>query len=208
MPVESPTIYNLGFTAASLRPELARIIAENYLTERNWDVARRRVLSSNALQCRTSSSAVRLERELRQRLKTLTQRQILLLARGTAEDRAATAWLAVCKYIRLAFELAAEALREKLEAHDPVLRHSDYEDFVEQKGLSHPEFVKLTDTSKNKVRQVLLHMVAEAGLLRDGPALGTIQRPVVSPEVIQAVASDDPQWLAAFLVPDAEIALR
>ena len=56
----------------------------------------------------------------------------------TAEDRAAIVWLAVCKHIRFAFEFAAEVLREKLLAHDAVLRNSDYESCVESKSVSHP----------------------------------------------------------------------
>ena len=78
MPKDRAHDYNLGFTAASLRPELARIIAEAYLAGGgDWEVAKTRVLSSNALQSRSASSAVRMERELRQRLATLTLRQIL-----------------------------------------------------------------------------------------------------------------------------------
>ena len=92
--------YNLSFTAASLRPELARIVAEHYLAAGDWDLARQRILSSKALQCRSASSAIRLEREFRQRLGTLTQDQLILAAQATAEDRAAIAWLAVCKSIR------------------------------------------------------------------------------------------------------------
>jgi hypothetical protein len=68
--------YHLSFTAASLRPELARIVAEYYLELGNWDLSKERILSSNALQCRSASSAIRLERELRQRLETLTVDQI------------------------------------------------------------------------------------------------------------------------------------
>jgi len=208
MPVENPTIYNLSFTAASLRPELVRIIAENYLADCDWDAARHRVLSSNALQCRTASSAVRLERELRQRLETLTRSQIVLLAQATAEDRAAVAWLAACKHIPFAFEFASEVLRDKLAAHDPVLRHSDYEAYAENKGLSHPELAGLATSSKAKVRQVLLRMLAEAGLLGTGSALGTIHRPPLSSEVVRVVTTDKPTWLACFLVPDTEIPNR
>ena len=60
--------YNLSFTAASLRPELARIVAEHFLAVRDWEKTKEHILSTNALQCRSASSAVRLERELRQRL--------------------------------------------------------------------------------------------------------------------------------------------
>jgi hypothetical protein len=151
---------------------------------------------------------VRLERELRQRLETLTKNQIILLAHATAEDRSAIAWLAACKHIRFAFEFAAEVLRDKLAAHDPILRHSDYEAYVENKGLAHPEFARLTISSKSKIRQVLFRMLSEAGLLVSGAAFGTIQRPALSPAVVRAVTSDNPSWLAGFLVPDIEIPNR
>jgi Putative inner membrane protein (DUF1819) len=206
--IKKPASYNLSFTAASLRPELVRIIAERYLVAGDWDLARDQILSSNALQCRSRSSAIRLERELRQRLTTLTPDQITLVAHATAEDRAAIAWLAACKRIPFAFDFAVEVLRDKLAAHDPVLRPSDYEGYVESKGLSQPEIAQLTTSSKNKVRQVLLRMLAEAGLLTDGTALGSIQRPALSPAVTGAVIADNPQWLAGFLVPDTEIPSR
>jgi hypothetical protein len=197
--------YNLGFTAASLRPELARIVAEHYLETGDWAAAKERILSTNALQCRSASSAVRMEGELRQRLGTLTQDQVVLLANSTADDRAAMAWLAALKHIKFVFEFATEVLREKLAAHDQVLRHSDYETYLENKEASHPELARMTASSKNKIRQVLMRMLAEAGLLERGAALGEIKRPVLSPAALQAITSDSPRWLAGFLVPDAEI---
>ena len=200
--------YNLSFIAASLRPELARIVAESYLATGDWNLAKERILSSNALQCRSPSSAIRFERELRQRLATLTLEQLTLLAQATAEDRTAIAWLAACKHIPFAFDFASEVLRDKLAAHDAVLRPSDYEVYVENKSLSHPELARLASSSKYKVRQILLRMLTEAGLIVKGPALGTIQRPALSPAVVRVITADSPHWLAAFLVPDLEISHR
>ena len=77
MPVRPP--YNLGFTAASLRLELARIVAEARAATGDWEAAREHVLTHNALQARSASSAIRMERELRQRLRTLTDEQLRLL---------------------------------------------------------------------------------------------------------------------------------
>ncbi len=199
------TPYNLSFTAASLRPELARIVAEYFLAVRDWEKTKEHILSTNALQCRSASSAARLERELRQRLETLTGEQLVVLAQANAEDRAAMAWLAACKRISFAFEFAAEALRDKLAARDPILRPSDYETYVESKAVERPELMKLSASTKSKIRQVLLLMLSEAGLVGEGIALGTIQRPVLSPAALHAIASDDPRWLAGFLVPDHEI---
>ena len=198
--------YTLGFTGASLRPELARIIAEDYLQTRDWQETRRRVLETNSLQARTRKSASRLEGEIRQRLETLTQPQIELLAHGNADDAAALSWLAACKYVPFLFEFAAEVLRGKLVAHDTTLRRSDYEAYAENKALLHPELVRLSEGSRLKLREVLLRMLHQVGLLVRGSDLGIIQRPVLSPAVTAAIASDNPRWLACFLVPDLEIA--
>jgi len=196
---------SFSFTAASLRPELVRILAEAYVRLGSWDAAKASVLRSNALQCRSASSAIRLERELRQRVQTLTDDQIRFLATATAEDRAAMAWLGACKRIRFVFDFASEVLREKLAAYDPVLRPSDYEGYFDGKGLLHPELLHLTPTSKSKIRQVLRRMLAEAGILLPGDAWGTVQRPALSPAAMHLITADDPQWLAGFLVPDFEI---
>jgi BrxA len=197
--------YNLSFTAASLRPELARLVAEAYLAVGDWELAKERVLASNALQCRTVLGAERQERELRRRLMWLTADQIALLTKATAEDRAALAWLAAVKHIQFAFEFATEVLREKLAVHDPILRHSDYETYVDLKALTHPQITELSGASKYKIRQVLLRMLREAGLLGKGSAPGTILRPVLSPAVVDVIRKDDARWLAGFLVPDTEI---
>ena len=201
----APRSYNLSFTAASLRPELARIVAEHYLAAMDWDVAKNHILSSNALQARGKRTGERMELEFRRRLQTLSEPQLILLSSGTAEDRAALAWLAVLKHTPFAFEFAADVLRDKLTAHDPVLRHSDYEGYVEAKALVHPELRKLTAASKEKIRQVLLSMLTEAGLLAKGRGERAIHRPVLSSAAVRAITEDDPRWLAGFLVPGDEI---
>jgi hypothetical protein len=200
--------YSFTFTAASLRPELMRIVADIFLASDGWEMAKERILSTNALQCRTTGSAARLERELRQRLQHLTLPQLTLLAESQAEDRAAMAWLATCKHSSFVFDFAAMALREKLASHDPVLRLSDYESFVDLQAVSHPELSALTPTSKAKIRQVLFHMLGESGLLSTGQDIGLIHRPVLSPPSYTAILSEDPRWLAGFLVPDTEIPSR
>jgi len=197
--------YNLSFTAASLRPELARIVAECYLKTGSWDLTKDHVLITNSLQCRSTSSAIRLERELRRRLEKLTENEMAILAGENADDRAAMAWLATLKHTQLAFDFATEVLREKLAMRDPVLRPSDYEAFVDSKSLIHSSLNQLKPSSRSKIRQVLLLMLSEAGMLGVGTALGMIQRPVLSSAVLRAITADRPRWLTGFLFPDAEI---
>jgi hypothetical protein len=56
-----------------------------------------------------------------------------------------------------------------------------------------PRVAQLTVSSKNKIRQVLLRMLTEAGLLAKGNSLGTIQRPALSPAVFRVIVSDNPE---------------
>lgn len=183
-------------------------MAETFVQTGSWDLAKAKILATNALQCRSASSALRLERELRPRLKTLTHDQIHFAAAATTDDRTAIAWLAACKRTRFLFDFAVESLREKLAAHDPVLRPSDYEAYFESKRLLWPELARLTPASKIKIRQVLRRMLAEAGLVIPGNMGGTVQRPALSPVVVRLITADDPQWLAGFLVPESEIYRR
>lgn len=204
-PIETANTYSFSFMAVSLRPELTRVAAEIYLEELDWDSAKSRVLGTNALQCRSARTAVRMERELRQRLRTLTNDQLALLATATADDGAALSWLAAIKHIRFAFDFAAEVLRDKIAAHDPILRYSDYETYIETKSVSHPELGPLSASSRIKVRQILLSMLVEAGLTGAWSGSAHIRRPLLSPEVLATILSDNPRWLAGFLVPDEEI---
>lgn len=201
----SDNSYTFSFTAASLRPELLLIVAEQFLQSGSWKIAKERVLATNGLQCRTATSAQRLERELRPRVQTLSGHQLELLVESSADARISLAWLAAVKHSSFLYDFAAECLRSKIEQHDFVLRESDYRRFIEEKTPSHPELVKLSDSTSGKIRRVLFAMLREVGILLKGDEIGSLQRPVIPRQVELAIRDDNPEWLAAFLVPEGEI---
>jgi len=197
--------YCLSFTAAGLRPELAAVIAGIHLEgEGDWARTKAAVLERNALQARSASSGKRLESELRQRLENLTHPQLELLAKGTGDDRNAMAWLAVLKRIQIAFALVRDVLENKLSGLDLVLRRSDMASFYEASEREHPELAALAPSSQQKIRSTLLQMLRDADLLAGkagkGGALGTVQRPSLSPQAQQVVADDNPELLEGFLI--------
>lgn len=196
---------SFSFVAASLRPELVRIIARAFLQTDSWESAKVQVLSTNALQARSPSSAKRMERELRQRLMRLTPGEINLAANGVLEERTAIAWLAALKSSRYIHAFASEVLRGKIASLDPVLRASDYEAFFENQSAIHPEILELTSSSRTKVRSTLLAMVRASGIGRLAGSELRIQRPIVPPATRSAIIADSRRWLAGFLVPDSEI---
>jgi hypothetical protein len=199
--------YCLSFTAAGLRPDLAAVMAGIYLEEGDWVRAKAVVLERNALQARSSNTAKRLEMELRQRLQELNPAQLALLAQGTSDERSAMAWLAVLKRIEIAADLTREVLADKANGPDPVLRRSDVAAFYEATERTHPELVALAPSSQQKVRSALLQMLRDARLLvgkpGQGGTLGTVQRPLLSPQAHDLVFSDHPALLAGFLLSPA-----
>jgi len=207
-PAQQPPRYSLSFTAAGLRPELAAAIAGIHLEEGgDWARTKAAVLQRNALQARSARTSKVLETELRQRLQCLNARQMELLAKGTSDERTAMAWLAVLKRIQIAADLTREVLQEKLSSLDPVLRRSDMAAFYEDRERDHPELAALAPSSQQKVRSALLQMLRDAGLLAGkagkGGTLGTVQRPLVTPQVQDLLADDDPALLAGFLLSPA-----
>jgi len=115
------------------------------------------------------------------------------------------AWLAVLKYSPFVYSFAADILRRKVEALEPVLRLSDYETFLAGQTDSNPRLGKLAPSTRTKIHRVLLTMLREAGILNVGNGDSTIHRPVVPSAVVEAILDDDARWLAGFLVTDAEI---
>jgi len=208
LPINATTPYRFSFTAASLRPELLLIVAERFLKSGSWDRTKEQILAANELQCRSSASSQRLERELRQRLQILSLRQIELLVASGADTRISLAWFAAVKHSTFLFDFAIEVLRPKLEQYDYVLRESDYRRFIEAKTPSHPELTALSPKTSAKVRRVLFAMLRELGALVKGEELGLLQRPVVPREVELSIREKDPAWLAAYLVPEGEIEPR
>jgi hypothetical protein len=204
--LNSKNPYNFSFMGCSLRPELVRTVANYYRDARcDWALTKTRILADNALQCRTPRSALRMEREIRQRLTTLTTPQLNLLGTANGDEITSLAWLSVLKHSTFIFEFASEVLRDKLSTGDMILRRSDYEGFLEHKSVLHPELARLSSSSKIKVRQILLRMLTEAGIRSEGSAEGTIHRPAISPAVFGVIASDSPEWFAGFLLPQREI---
>ena len=176
----SKTKYFSGLTVTDLKPELTTIISRIYLKVGSWDETKSIVIKNNELQTRSNSTGIRLERELRQRLKNLSEQQLILLAKGSINDRLAMTWLGVLKRIKLVSEISHELLLEKIEGSDPILRRSDMAEFYKKKEKQFSEFKNLSDTSHKRINSIILSMLREMGLLvgesKTKGDLGKLQR--------------------------------
>ncbi len=84
------------------------------------------------------ASLIRVEREFRQRLQTLTDVQLALMADSSGDVARLVALLAAFKHYAFLFDFSCLVLRQKFERHDLALRPSDYENFVASVEPAHP----------------------------------------------------------------------
>jgi len=181
--------YKLSFTSASLFIADSIKIASIYLESNDWDAVKSQIEDHNILQYETMSSGVRISRELRQRLQMLTKEQLELLVDGSHTEQRQLLWLAVCKCYAFIQEFAVEVLREKFLTMDLNLSTFDYDAFFNRKADWHEELDQLTDSTRDKLKQVLFRMLREAELISDK---GAILPAILSKRLVEVLQTDAP----------------
>ena len=157
--------YILSFTGVSLAISESIKIAEVYLNLRDWNAVKAKVKGENLIQARTQSSIQRVYQELQPRLEQLSLEQLELLVEGNPQEQKQLLWFAICKRYEYIEEFSREVVREKYLKLDFQIDEFDYDAFYNRKADWHPELDKLTDTSRQKMKTRIFHMLLEAELI-------------------------------------------
>jgi hypothetical protein len=189
--------YKLSFTAASLSISDSIKIADVYLKCRDWNKTRQLIKENNLLQSRTNSRTTRVAHEIIQRLKTLSDEQIELLVEGSPTEQKYLLWLAVCKTYEFIKEFAVEVLREKYLSRSMSMTDLDYQAFFNRKEDWSEDLERITESTRRKVKQVMLLMTREAGLITED---GTILRAMLSNRLSEALKPEAPMSFQIFPV--------
>ena len=192
-----PHHYKLSFTAASLSINEAVRIGEVYLESRDWRKTMQIVKENNILQSRTNSRTIRTAREIAQRLKMLNDAQMELLVEGNPAEKKYLLWFAVCKTYEFIKEFAVEVLHEKYLNRSMTLNDLDYDAFYNRKADWSDGLGQITTSTRKKIRQVLLLMAKEAGLISED---NVILRAMLSRRLIEVLKTDMPMSLQIFPV--------
>ena len=181
--------YKLSFTAASLSISESVNIAEVYLSSRDWDLTKQVIKQNNLLQSRTNSRTIRVVRELIQRLELLSDNQLELLVEGNLVEQKYLLWFAVCKTYEYIREFAIEVLHEKYLGRRMTLTDIDYDAFFNRKADWSEDLNQITTSTRKKIRQVMLLMAKEAGLLTEE---NLILRAMLSNRLVEVLKPDAP----------------
>ncbi len=195
-------IYNMSFTAGGLFLRESVEIAQLYLEIQDWKLVRVRALQQNVIQSRTESSSVRVIREICKRLEKLIGDELKVVAEGSFQEQQQLLWLAICRHHRFIYGFAVEVIREKYLQLNLDLLQEDYDAFFNAKAEWHDELEQLTESTRNKLRQVVFRMLREADLLTKA---NTINPVILSAQAARAVASHSPDDLRIFPLSDRDI---
>ena len=159
-------------------------------------------LNQNLIQSRTASSSKRVCREICLRLEKLHEAELNILVEGSLQEQQQILWVGICRRHRFVYEFASEIIREKYRQINLDLRPEDYDAFFNAKAEWHDELEQLTESTRNKLRQVVFRMLREADLLTKA---NTINPVILSAQVARAVASHSPDDLRIFPLSDRDI---
>jgi len=196
--------YSFSFLAGALFLRESVAVAGLLAKGHSWDELARVANEENLLRQRTEASRVRLLREIRHRLRELSSKEIEFFAAAGASDQRQLLFMALCQRFRFIREFVDEVLRTKALAMELQLYPTDFARFFDRKGAEEPEIERLTDKSKAKVKQVIIRMLAEAGLI-DSTKAQRLQVAIPSQALARLVAETDPKRLRFLLLPDASI---
>jgi len=194
--------YRLSFTTGGLYYRESIKLVELYLALRAWSDVRKKVLAENLLQLNTHSSQVRTYREVSSRLQQLSDAELNLFMDCSEQDKRYLLWLGVCRYYKFIEQFAVEVLREKLLSMDMSLTHHDYDVFFNRKSEWHDELDTLSQSTQNKLRQILFRILIEAGLLAKN---NTIIPAIITPRVAREIFKPSNSQAVIYPVSDADL---
>lgn len=147
------------------RPECVTI-ARSYLGLGDWKAVRSAIEDDDILMIRSESSRKRLGLELVKRLKNLTDAELTQLAEcGDSQQETALVWIAICRTYQFIRDFLDDVVAVRW--HDGLgdLPQGAYESYVEEASVSHPELGKLSELTKQRLRNQLFQMLRETGII-------------------------------------------
>lgn len=195
--------YSLAFTAASLRlNEL--VLAANAILE--YSISNYRELTEKQVDINfeKTGTSKRIFSEIRNRLVQLTPDQLKILANGNLIQQKQIAFLAVCKHYNFIKDFIIEMLWDKTMVFNYQINESDFNSFINNNIVLHPELEQFSESTLKKAKQVLFLILEQSGIINNTKDK-IIQPQILSPLVLNAIADDEPLLLRIFMMSDRDI---
>ena len=174
--------YSANITAGALLLPQSRRLAELLLRDPSPEAWERALRGDNLLQARTPATALRQARLIRARLEALQRAAWELIASGDKEAAAQTLLAGAVLHSALLGDFMREVLAVRRRRFDIALTPLDWEPFLADCAARDPAVATWTASTRAKLFQVLVRMLAEARYLESTRSL-RLRAPDLHPAV-------------------------
>ena len=177
-------VYNAEISAGSLMLPESRRIADLLLTSPSREQWFAALKLDNLLQKRTPATAYRQAQLIRKRLETLEDEGLKLIATGSHEIAMQLLFAAAVKHSRILADFLLDVYAGKLRRLEQNLSPAkDWDVFMAECVQRDPELANLSASTKAKVLQVILRVLAE-GHYVDSTRTLRLTPPHLHPDVV------------------------
>jgi hypothetical protein len=188
--------YKMSFTSGGLFLNESVIVAELHVAGEDWKVTLSRALEEGATSLPKAASNRRTLREIVNRLMTLTEDEVRFLVEDAGrQEQQHLLWVATCRAYRFVREFAVEVICDRCIAYQLDLPLESFDIFFDAKADWNEGLASISDSTRNKLRQILFRMMREAGVVSDG---NRIQSTYLSAQLRQVIEATNPADLAVF----------
>jgi hypothetical protein len=191
--------YSFSFITGSLFVRESVAVGRVLASEPDWKRVGAIVSERNLLRQRSRASEERMFREIRYRLEEFGGRELSFFLGGEPRDQSQLVFIAVCRHFRLVRDFMDGVILLRMRDFDHQLYPGDFQRFLDDRALEHPEIERLSEKSRAKIRQVILRMLVEAGLM-ETTASRQLRQPVVSAGLRGLLGETAPEDLRFLLV--------
>lgn len=179
------SIYNAEISAGSLMLPESRRIAAFLLMHPSKDQWFDRIKLDNVLQKKSPATARRQARLIRNRLETLEEGAWALIANGSQEVATQLLMASAIKHSRLLGDFLRDVYAAHLRRLETTLSPAkDWESFMADCLQRDPAIAQFSDTTKAKLMQVILRVLAE-GKYIDSTKTLRLTPPHLHPDVVR-----------------------
>jgi len=191
-------IYNAELSAGSLMPLESRRIAALLLTHPTADQWETALKCDNLLQKKTMATARRQARLIRNRLDTIDDAGLDLIANGNQEVAMQMLLVAAIKHSQLLGDFLRTVYWQRLRALETYLASKDWETFLVECNHRDEAVSSWSDSTKAKLFQVLVRVLAEAKFLESTRSMKLTPQSI-HPDVVRYLKARDESKLLALL---------
>jgi hypothetical protein len=188
--------YKMSFTSGGLFLTESVIVAGMHRSGEDWKDTLQRALQEGTTSLPKAASNRRTLREIVNRLMTLNDDEVrFLIDEAGRQEQQYLLWVAACRAYRFVREYAIEVICDRFLAYQLDLPLESFDIFFEAKADWDDGLASISDSTRNKLRQILFRMMREASIVSEDHR---IQSSYLSPQLRQLLEAANPADLAVF----------